>query len=109
MSATLRAMASSAPPDALVCFNDIVAFGAMLALRQSGIRIGRGVAVVGFDDVAEATLWRPALTTVRFDRRAIGREATRLLLRRIASPDAPIETVLIPAELVERDSSESGD
>ncbi|TVQ40352.1 MAG: LacI family DNA-binding transcriptional regulator [Geminicoccaceae bacterium] len=94
-----------APPTAVVGFNDIVAFGVMLGARRHGLDVGRDLAVVGFDDVREATLWRPALTSVWFDREVIGRAATRLLLRRIADPSAPIERVAIPPALRVRDSS----
>lgn len=91
-------------PSAIVCYNDVVAFGVMLALDERGLVPGRDVAVVGCDDVDEAGLHRPALTTFTTDPRVVGREAARLLLRRIAHPDRPREEIIIPPRLVIRQS-----
>lgn len=91
-------------PSAIVCYNDVVAFGVMLALDERGLVPGRDVAVVGCDDVDEAGLHRPALTTFTTDPRVVGREAARLLLRRIASPDRPREEIIIPPRLIIRQS-----
>ncbi len=91
-------------PSAVVCYNDIVAFGVMLALSERGLVPGRDVAVVGCDDVAEAGLHRPALTTFTTDPRVVGREAARLLLRRIDAPGRPPEHIIVPPRLVIRQS-----
>ncbi len=93
------------PPTAVVCFNDVVAFGAMLGLRSRELTPGRDFSVIGFDDIAEATLWRPALTTVAVARQTVGRTAVQMLLRRIEAFDAPVEAVLLPTELVIRDTT----
>lgn len=92
------------PPTALLCYNDMVAFGAMLGLEARGLRAGRDIAVTGFDDVTEAAMSRPALTTVATSARQIGQEAARLLLRRIADPQGAPERVILPARLVIRES-----
>lgn len=91
-------------PSAVVCYNDIVAFGVMLALSERGLVPGRDVAVVGCDDVDEAGLHRPALTTFTTDPRVVGREAARLILRRIENPDRPREEIIVPPRLVIRQS-----
>ncbi|MFG1239032.1 LacI family DNA-binding transcriptional regulator [Xanthobacter autotrophicus DSM 597] len=95
-------------PSAIVCYNDVVAFGVMLALDERGLVPGRDVAVVGCDDVDEAGLHRPALTTFTTDPRVVGREAARLLLRRIAHPERPREEIIIPPRLVIRQSCGAG-
>ena len=92
------------PPTAMLCYNDMVAFGAMLGLEARGLRAGRDIAVTGFDDVTEAAMSRPALTTVSTSARQIGQEAARLLLRRIADPQGAPERVILPARLVIRES-----
>ena len=92
------------PPTAALCFNDVVAFGVMLGLEARGLKAGRDIAVTGFDDVPEAALSRPALTTVATSARQIGQEAARLLLRRIADPQGPQERVILPSRLVVRES-----
>ncbi|MBP2152118.1 LacI family DNA-binding transcriptional regulator [Xanthobacter flavus] len=95
-------------PSAIVCYNDVVAFGVMLALDERGLVPGRDVAVVGCDDVDEAGLHRPALTIFTTDPRVVGREAARLLLRRIAHPERPREEIIIPPRLVIRQSCGAG-
>lgn len=91
-------------PSAVVCYNDIVAFGVMLALAERGLVPGKDVAVVGCDDVDEAGLQRPGLTTFTTDPGVVGREAARLLLRRIENPDRPREEIVVPPRLVIRQS-----
>lgn len=95
-------------PDALVCCNDVVAFGAIPALQRQGAQIGLDIAVTGVGDVPEAANGNPPLTTVATDPRRIGQEAVRLLLRRIAQPAAPVEHVVLPARLVIRASCGAG-
>lgn len=92
------------PPTAAVCFNDIVAFGVMLGLSDRGKLAGRDFAVTGFDDVQEAALSRPGLTTVATQPFQIGEEAARLLLRRIADPNGPPERVILPTRLIVRET-----
>jgi len=67
------------PPTAAVCLADIVAFGVMLELSRRGLRPGADISVVGHDDVIEAALWHPPLTTVAVQRHAMGVAAASLL------------------------------
>lgn len=92
------------PPTAVVCFNDVVAFGVMLGLEARGLRAGRDIAVTGFDDVPDACLSRPPLTTVATSAYHVGEEAARLLLRRLADPQHTPEQVILPTRLVVRES-----
>ncbi len=85
------------PPTAALCYNDVVAFGVMLGARAAGRVVGRDLAVIGCDDIAEAALWSPPLTTLSISPRAIGTEAADLLLERIARPnEAPRHIILTP-------------
>ena len=94
------------PPDALFCFNDVIAFGAMHALRARGVRVPDDVAVVGFDDVEEASYSSPTLTSVRPDKKAIAETAVERLVARLENPDShQPDEVVIPHELVVRESS----
>jgi LacI family transcriptional regulator len=97
--------AGTSGPTAAVCFNDVVAFGVMLGLRQIGREPGRDFSVVGCDDIAEAALWRPALSTVAIRSTAIGDAAAALLLDRIADVDRPARQVVLQPELVLRETS----
>jgi len=103
--ATLQLMSAAEPPTGIVCFNDDLAFGAMLGLRKLGHEPGRECSVVGLDGVAEAALWQPALTTVAIDREQLGQVAGRLLADRIAAPERPVEGVVLEPQLVARQSS----
>jgi len=102
--AIARLLERGKPPTAVVCFNDLLAFGVMLGLRHLGIEPGRDFSVIGFDDVNEAALWWPPLTTVAVDVDAIGRAAGTLLQDRIDHPERPIEHVVLEPKLVVRSS-----
>lgn len=93
------------PPTAAACFNDLAAFGAMLALRHRGREAGRDFAVVGCDDVGEAAQWFPALTTLQNHQGEMGAQAARLMFLRIAAPERPAERIIIPPTLVVRAST----
>lgn len=98
-------MSEPTPPTAVVCHNDLMAFGAMLGLNRLGLTPGVDCAVVGTDDVEEAALSAPPLTSVATHPYAIGEEAARLALRRIADPDGAREQVILSPRLQVRDSS----
>ncbi|HEX4769080.1 MAG TPA: LacI family DNA-binding transcriptional regulator [Lichenihabitans sp.] len=91
-------------PTAVVCFNDVVAIGAMLALTRRGLAPGDDVAVVGFDDTSEARHVSPALTTVSVGVGDLGERAAQMLLRQIASGSGAVETYIGEARLVVRQS-----
>jgi LacI family transcriptional regulator len=93
------------PPRALfVCNNDMTA-GALHALNARGLAIPDEVALVGFDEPPWAEIVRPPLTVVAQPAYEIGREAMRLLLRRIQEPNAAQATLTLPARLIVRASS----
>jgi DNA-binding LacI/PurR family transcriptional regulator len=81
--AVWRLLALPNPPDALFCFNDVLALGAMRALYEAGYRVPDDVAVAGFDDIEDARFATPSLTTIAPDKRALGRMAVSLLMGRI--------------------------
>lgn len=90
--------------DAVFAASDLMAIGAMRAIEQSGRRVPDDVAVVGFDDLREAELTVPQLTTVRQPVADLGRTMAQRLLQRIAGDDPPRATVL-PVEVVKREST----
>jgi LacI family transcriptional regulator len=92
-------------PTACVCFNDVIAFGVMLGLRQLGLEPGCDFAVVGCDDLAEAALWTPALTTVAVDTIGMGEAAARLLIERSADFGRPRRQIVLQPRLIVRASS----
>lgn len=90
---------------AAVCYNDNVALGLKLGLLARDITPGRDFAVTGFDDIPEAALSTPPLTTLAVDPRARGRQAAELLLQRVRDRALPARRVIAPVELKVRGSS----
>ncbi|MFB9239330.1 LacI family DNA-binding transcriptional regulator, partial [Plantactinospora siamensis] len=90
--------------DAVFVASDLMAHGALRALREAGRRVPDDVAVIGFDDIEMARYTDPPLTTVRQPIVGLGRQMARQLLRLIAGEQ--IETALtLQTELVVRDSA----
>ncbi len=96
---------TTARPSAAVCYNDTVALGLMLGLTSRGIRPGGDFAVTGFDDISEAAVAVPPLTTLTADPRERGRQAAALLLQRLDNPDAAPMRTVAPVQLRIRESS----
>jgi LacI family transcriptional regulator len=103
--AILSLFERSTPPTAVVCFNDVLAFGAMLGLRRLGLEPGRDCSVVGADNTSEAALWQPGLTTVAVEFDQVGRVSGQLLEKRIEHPDRPVEKVVLAPRLIVRAST----
>src|SRR6516164_7317264 len=99
MSAVL---ALSDRPTAVVCYNDVVAIGAMLAAARRGLVVGRDIAIVGFDDTSEARHVSPALTTIAIDPIGLGERAAAMLLDRITNPSAEPNVFIGSVELIIR-------
>lgn len=89
--------------DGIFAANDLMALGALRALREAGRSVPDDVAVVGFDDVPLAAQAHPPLTTVRQPLEAMGRQMTRMLLD--ALDGVPVTSVTLATELVVRDSA----
>jgi LacI family transcriptional regulator len=98
-------LAANDPPTAAVCFADIVAFGVMLELSRRGIAVGHDFSVVGFDDVIEAALWNPPLTTIAVQRHTMGVTAANLLMELIETESLSPRRVIFEPSLVIRASS----
>ncbi|MFI9815661.1 LacI family DNA-binding transcriptional regulator [Saccharothrix variisporea] len=96
------------PPDAVFCFNDLLAVGALRAAADHGLRVPEDLAVVGFDNTEEGAYHRPSLTTVAPDKAAIADAAVTLLRRRVEDPDRPHEQVQTPFTLEIRESTVRG-
>ena len=91
--------------DALVCLHDAMALLAVERLRERGVPVPGRVAVIGFDDVPGAATCSPPLTTIRQPMNQMGREAATMLLHRMADRNAPVQSRMLPVELVVRDST----
>ena len=83
LASVRRLLASRPRPDALFCFNDTVALGALRGLREAGVRVPDDVAVVAVDDIEEGRFSTPSLSTIAPDKARIARLAVQLLIDRI--------------------------
>lgn len=94
------------PPDAIFCFNDLMALGAMRALHEANYRVPEDVAVVGFDDVEDGRYATPSLTTIAPDKEKIGALAVSLLVERIEGKRvSKAQHVEVPFHLIIREST----
>lgn len=105
-AAALRSYLAANPlPDALFCFTDSLAIGALNVLFQAGHRVPQDIAVAGFDDIPDGQFAVPSLTTVSFDKGNLAAEAIRLLTERMADRRRDARVVEIPYRILERASS----
>jgi LacI family transcriptional regulator len=91
-------------PDAIFCANDLLALGALTALREAGLEVPRDVAVVGMDDTSLAAVSWPPLTSVDLGGSERAKLAAELLLKRIARPNRRVSSVGVEPRLVVRES-----
>jgi LacI family transcriptional regulator len=96
---------------ALMAYDDVTALGALRTLKKKGLRVPEDCSVIGFDDVAQANLSVPSLTTVRQPMEAMGSMSVGIILDAIKAVsqklDVPVIRRKIPAELVVRESTQA--
>jgi DNA-binding LacI/PurR family transcriptional regulator len=91
-------------PTAVFIASDVVAFGALRAIREHGLCVPRDVAIVGFDDVSVTAYIEPRLTTVRLPAYDLGWHAGKMALQLIKQEKPDNLHQLLPTELVVRAS-----
>ena len=92
-------------PTAVFAANDLMAMGAMLAIREAGLTIPDDIAIIGFDNIPTAKLIYPALTTVAQFQRKLGQRAAEMLMERLNGTAAENgRSVEMPYELIVRDT-----
>lgn len=92
-------------PDAVLCFNDVLALGALYTLSRQGVRVPEDVAVVGIDDIEDGRFSTPTLSTIAPDKASVARQAVRLLHHRVESPTSTSRRVSVGFELIAREST----
>lgn len=106
---TTELLGRGKPFTALMAYDDMTALGALRALKSKGLRVPEHCSVIGFDDVAQAGLSVPSLSTVRQPMEAMGSMSVELLLEAVKAVnqkrEVPIVRRKIPAELVVREST----
>jgi LacI family transcriptional regulator len=93
------------PPTAIFASNDVMAMGAMDAVRNRELRIPDDISIIGFDDIPQAEMIRPAMTTVRQPLEQMGRFATQMLLDLLKNPQESANRIELPTELIVRGSA----
>lgn len=91
-------------PTAFFAFNDIIALGAIRAMKENGISIPEQISIIGFDDMPFCEISMPRLTTIRVHTQYIGKTAIRRLIQKISEQDQQNLKIEINTELVERES-----
>lgn len=94
----------SNPPTAVFCYNDIIAVGALVRMKEMGLIPGKDIAIVGFDDIPEGAIISPKLTTVSSFPRLMGKRAASLLHERVENRSSEPQTILLQPELIVRES-----
>ena len=92
-------------PTAIFASNDVMAMGAMDAVRSRNLRVPDDISIIGFDDIPQAEMVRPALTTVRQPLRQMGGVAAQTLIDKLNDPEREIGRINLPTELVTRAST----
>lgn len=93
-------------PDAVFVASDMMALGAMRAIREANLRIPQDIAIAGYDDMPFAARTEPPLTTVRQPVHRAGFVAAETLIELVKNPTSPTHRILLPTELVIRASTE---
>jgi DNA-binding LacI/PurR family transcriptional regulator len=92
-------------PEAIFCFSDLLAMGAMRAIFDAGLSVPDDVAVIGIDDIEEGRFSRPSLSSVSLDTTFIAEQAVARIAARIDDPDVEPEQIVAPHTLHVRESS----
>lgn len=103
-ASTLELLDMEQRPTAIFCTNDDMAFGAMRAVESKGLKIPLDISIVGFDDIARASLTYPPLTTVKQPLFTMGRKAAELVESLIDGDAVERSNIVLNTELVVRGS-----
>ncbi|WP_291054377.1 LacI family DNA-binding transcriptional regulator [Herbiconiux sp.] len=98
-------LAADEAPDAIFCYSDLLAMGAMRAVFDTGLRVPDDIAIVGIDDIEEGRFSRPSLSTVSLDTPFIAAQAVSRIVERIDDPNREAVEVVAPHRLIVRESS----
>lgn len=90
---------------AIFAQNDLMAIGAIRAIREVGLRVPQDISVIGIDDIPLAPYFNPPLTTIHQDIFNIGQQAARILIQAVEYPNLPTCHIRIPANLIVREST----
>ncbi|HEU5140271.1 MAG TPA: LacI family DNA-binding transcriptional regulator [Bacillales bacterium] len=102
--ATIKLLEKKERPTAIFCAGDMMAIGAMNALKEHRIKVGKDISIIGFDDISLLKYVTPRLTTIRQQKDIMGEKAADELLKLINNPNYFPSTFTIETELVVRET-----
>lgn len=103
--AAKKLLANSIVPDAILCVNDETAFGVLHALHENGLKVGKDIAVAGFDGVQDSRHTEPPLTTLDIPVSEIARKLVMLLVENLDNQQLEAQEIIVEPDLLIRDSS----
>lgn len=92
-------------PDAIFCGNDITALSAMMYLKDKGVNIPKDMGIVGFSNEPFSKVVSPSISTIAQPAFEMGQKAAELIIKKIENNDKTVNTIVMPSELIIRDSS----
>lgn len=92
-------------PDAIFCYSDLLAMGALRAVFDAGLTVPDDIAIIGIDDIEEGRYSRPSLSTVSLDTPFIAHHAVARVVARIDDPEVEPQEVVAPHQVIVRESS----
>ncbi|HET8966298.1 MAG TPA: LacI family DNA-binding transcriptional regulator [Candidatus Acidoferrum sp.] len=104
-AAIWKILSDGTPPTAIICINDLAAIGAMTALREMGVRVPGQVSVIGCEDIYMARFVNPPLTTVKLDRKCLGKMAFEILEKASLSKKSLPTKATLQTHLIVRGST----
>lgn len=100
-----RLVFGAEPPTAMLCANDLVALGALRAIREAGLQCPGEISLVGFNDISLAELLDPPLTTIHIEQNEMGARAAELIIAQVEGHKIDSRRVTMPSHLVVRRST----
>jgi DNA-binding LacI/PurR family transcriptional regulator len=91
-------------PSAVFAFNDILAIGAIAAAKEKGLLVPDDISIIGMDDIPISQYTSPSLTTIRSPSYQMGSISANLAIDKAIDPETPPKRVVLPVELIMRDS-----
>lgn len=101
-AASARMLSAKDPPTAIVCAQDLIALGVLSTAAEMKLRVPQDLSLIGWDDLFVVGVPQIDLTTMRIPKWELGSTAARLILRRIADPQAAAQQIEVRPELVVR-------
>lgn len=109
IQATQKLLSLREKPSAVFAMNDLMAAGCIHALSDAGFRVPLDVSVAGFDNREISRYLQPPITTVAIPLKEIGVRSAEIILAKLRNPDTPVQSIVLPCQIISRDSVRRAD